>query len=88
MFSKNEFSIAFRYLKSKKKERSLSIIANFSLIGIMLGVAAIIVVMSVMNGFRDELVKRVLGINGHINFYSYNVRNKEDSFMDYRLMKK
>ncbi len=71
MFKKTEFFIAFRYLKSKKKERALSIIANFSLIGIMLGVAAIITVMSVMNGFRDELIKRILGINGHVNVYSY-----------------
>ncbi len=71
MFKKLEFSIAWRYLKSKKKEKALSIIANFSLIGIMLGVAAIITVMSVMNGFRDELLKRILGINGHVNIYSY-----------------
>ncbi|MDR2933679.1 MAG: lipoprotein-releasing ABC transporter permease subunit [Rickettsiales bacterium] len=79
MFKKIEFLIAFRYLKSKKKEKALSIIANFSLAGIMLGVAAIIVVMSVMNGFRDELVKRILGINGHVNIYSY-----DGGFPDYK----
>ncbi len=79
MFKKIEFIIAMRYLKSKKKEKALSVIANFSLVGIMLGVAAIITVMSVMNGFRDELVKRILGINGHVNVYSY-----AGEFSDYK----
>ena len=60
MFSKLEFLIALRYLKSKRKEGFISVIAIFSFIGIMIGVATLIIVMSVMNGFRYELVNRIL----------------------------
>ncbi len=70
MFSKLEFLIAVRYLKSKRKEGFISVIAIFSFIGIMIGVATLITVMSVMNGFRHELVSRILGINSHISIYS------------------
>lgn len=70
MFSKLEFFIAFRYLKSKRREGFISVIALFSFIGIMIGVATLIVVMSVMNGFRHELVGRILGINSHLTVYS------------------
>ena len=62
--------IAFRYIKSRRVEGFISISAWFSLLGIMLGVATLIVVMSVMNGFRSELVDRILGINGHLIIYS------------------
>ncbi len=65
-----ELSVAKRYLRSKRRESFISIIAWFSLIGIMLGVATLIIVMSVMNGFRAELIGRILGLNGHINVYS------------------
>jgi len=58
--------IAFRYLKSRKKTGFVSVIAGFSFLGIMLGVATLIIVMSVMNGFREELMNRILGINGHL----------------------
>ena len=61
--------IAFRYLGSKRKEGLISVIAWFSLIGIALGVATLIIVMSVMNGFRAELLTRILGLNGHITVY-------------------
>jgi len=71
MFSKLEFLIAFRYLKSKRKEGFISVIAIFSFVGIMIGVATLIVVMSVMNGFRYELVNRILGINAHLTIYSH-----------------
>ena len=71
MFSKFEFMVAARYLRAKRKEGFISITALFSLIGIALGVATLIVVMSVMNGFRQELLSRILGINGHINVGSY-----------------
>ena len=64
--------IAFRYIKSRRVEGFISISAWFSLLGIMLGVATLIVVMSVMNGFRTELVDRILGINGHLIIYSKN----------------
>ena len=70
MFSALEFLIAFRYLKSKRKEGFISVIAIFSFIGIMIGVATLIIVMSVMNGFRYELVSRILGVNSHITIYS------------------
>jgi lipoprotein-releasing system permease protein len=71
MFSKLEFLIAWRYLKSKRKEGFISVIAVFSFVGIMIGVATLIVVMSVMNGFRFELVNRILGINSHLTIYSH-----------------
>ena len=64
-----EISVAKRYLRSKRRESFISIIAWFSLIGIMLGVATLIIVMSVMNGFRAELIGRILGLNGHLNVY-------------------
>jgi len=70
MFSRLEFLIAWRYLKSKRKEGFISITAIFSFIGIMIGVATLIIVMSVMNGFRYELVNRILGINAHLTIYS------------------
>ncbi|KAB2836421.1 MAG: lipoprotein-releasing system transmembrane subunit LolC, partial [Caedimonadaceae bacterium] len=62
--------VAFRYLRPKGKEGFISIIAGFSFLGIMLGVATLIVVMSVMNGFREELLGRILGFNGHIGVSS------------------
>ena len=71
-FNQTEQMIAFRYIKSRRVEGFISISAWFSLIGIMLGVATLIVVMSVMNGFRTELVDRILGINGHLVVYEKN----------------
>lgn len=70
MFSKLEFLIAYRYLRSKRKEGFISVTAIFSFVGIMIGVATLIIVMSVMNGFRYELVNRILGINSHLTVYS------------------
>ena len=74
IFNETERMIAFRYIKSRRVEGFISISAWFSLLGIMLGVATLIVVMSVMNGFRTELVDRILGINGHLIIYSKNER--------------
>ncbi len=65
-FSGFERMVAWRYLRSRRKEAFISVIAGFSFIGIMLGVATLIIVMAVMNGFRTELVSRILGINGHM----------------------
>lgn len=65
MFSATEILLALRYLKSRKRTGFVSVIAGFSFLGIMLGVATLIIVMSVMNGFQTELTDRVLGINGH-----------------------
>jgi lipoprotein-releasing system permease protein len=70
MFSAFECMVAGRYLRARKAEGFVSVIAAFSFIGIMLGVATLIIVMSVMNGFRQELITRILGLNGHINVYS------------------
>lgn len=65
-FSGFERMVAWRYLRSRRKEAYISVIAGFSFIGIMLGVATLIIVMAVMNGFRTELISRILGINGHM----------------------
>ncbi|MAJ22159.1 MAG: lipoprotein-releasing system transmembrane subunit LolC [Candidatus Pelagibacter sp. TMED64] len=72
MISKVENKIAFRYLKPKKKEGFLKIISIFSFTGISLGVAILIIVMSVMNGFRTELIDKILGFNPHIIIKSYD----------------
>ena len=70
MFSSFEWMMALRYLRARRQEGFVSVIAWFSLLGIMLGVATLIIVMSVMNGFRQELLTRILGVNGHISVYS------------------
>ena len=72
IFSETEKTIAIRYIKSRRVEGFISVSAWFSLVGIILGVATLIVVMSVMNGFRTELVDRILGINGHLIVYKKN----------------
>ena len=72
IFNETERTIATRYIKSRRVEGFISVSAWFSLIGIILGVATLIVVMSVMNGFRTELVDRILGINGHLIVYNKN----------------
>ncbi len=65
-FSVFERMVAWRYLRAKRKETVISVIASISFLGIMLGVATLIVVMAVMNGFRAELLTRILGVNGHL----------------------
>src|SRR5690606_8591432 len=65
-FGPFERMVAWRYLRSRRKETVISVIASISFAGIMLGVATLIIVMAVMNGFRGELLNRILGINGHI----------------------
>ena len=70
MFGAFERTVAFRYLRARKGERFVSVIATFSLVGIALGVATLIIVMSVMNGFRQELLGRILGLNGHLGIYA------------------
>jgi lipoprotein-releasing system permease protein len=71
MFARFEWLIAMRYLRPRRAQGFISIIALFSLLGIALGVATLIIVMSVMNGFRQELLQRVLGLNGHVFVQSY-----------------
>ena len=69
MFSFFEWMVAMRYLRARRQEGFISVIAWFSLLGIALGVATLIIVMAVMNGFRQELLTRILGINGHLSVY-------------------
>jgi lipoprotein-releasing system permease protein len=77
MFTAFERLVALRYLRSRRQEGFISVIAWFSFAGIMLGVATLIIVMAVMNGFRQELLSRILGVNGHVNVSS-NARTIED----------
>jgi lipoprotein-releasing system permease protein len=85
MLSKSEILITKRFLFSKKTEGYVSIFSWFSIIGISLGVAAIIIVMSVMNGFRSNLTERLIGINSHLNVYSFDEIIKGDEI---KLLKK
>jgi len=89
LISKTERKIAFRYLKPKKKEGFLKVISIFSFMGISLGVAILIIVMSVMNGFRTELITKILGFNPHIIVKPYSKEisdidlKKINTFTDY-----
>ena len=65
-FAGFEWQLAGRYLRTRRREGFVSVIAGFSFLGIMLGVATLIIVMSVMNGFRIELLSKIVGVNGHI----------------------
>src|SRR5215207_10535609 len=65
-FAPFEWMLSLRYLRARRKEGFISVIAGFSFLGIMLGVATLIIVMAVMNGFRKELLDKILGLNGHI----------------------
>ncbi len=69
-FAPFEWMIALRYLRAKRQESFVSVISGFSLVGIALGVATLIIVMAVMNGFRHELLSRILGLNGHMTVQS------------------
>jgi lipoprotein-releasing system permease protein len=65
-FAPFEWMLSLRYLRARRKEGFISVIAGFSFLGIMLGVATLIIVMAVMNGFRQELLDKILGLNGHL----------------------
>ena len=65
-FSPFEWMLSLRYLRARRQEGFISVIAAFSFLGIMLGVATLIIVMAVMNGFRKELLDKILGLNGHL----------------------
>ena len=77
-FSRFEFMVAGRYLRARRKEAFISVIAGFTLLGVAIGVATLIVVMSVMNGFRAELLSKILGLNGHFTAYPIDAK-----FTDY-----
>ncbi len=82
-FGPFERMVAWRYLRSRRKEAFISVIAGFSFVGIMLGVATLIIVMAVMNGFRAELIDRILGVNGHMI-----VQPIDEPFRDYDALAK
>ena len=82
MFTSVERLIALRNLKPKRKEGFLKVISIFSFVGIMLGVAILIIVMSVMNGFRTELTNKILGFNPHVTIKPYNNKNIDSKFKD------
>jgi lipoprotein-releasing system permease protein len=65
-FAPFEWMLSLRYLRARRREGFISVIAGFSFLGIMLGVATLIIVMAVMNGFRQELLSKILGLNGHL----------------------
>ena len=73
-FNAFERMVAMRYLRARRQEGFISVIAVFSLLGIGLGVATLIIVMAVMNGFRQELLTRILGVNGHLAVYANDGR--------------
>ena len=81
MYLNYEILLIKRFLFSKKSDGYISIFSWFSILGIMIGVSAIIIVMSVMNGFREELTSRLLGINGHINIFS-NTNEIDQSILE------
>lgn len=78
LFSPVERLLAMRYIRSRRSEGFISVIAWFSLAGITLGVATLIIVLSVMNGFRAELIGRILGLNGHVGVYSADTKGIAD----------
>jgi lipoprotein-releasing system permease protein len=78
-FSPFEWMLASRYLRARRKEGFISVIAGFSFLGIMLGVATLIIVMAVMNGFRKDLFSKILGLNGHVIVYKIG-----EPFTDYK----
>ncbi len=77
-FAAFEWKLALRYLRARRREGFISVISLFSLLGIMLGVATLIVVMSVFNGFHNELLNRVLGFSGHATVYQPDLSPIED----------
>ncbi len=73
-----EFFIANRYLKSKRKTGFISLITYISMIGVMIGVAALIIVLSIMNGFESEVRSRIIGFGAHIELRTYHNEGIED----------
>ena len=85
MISNLEKEITLRYLKTRKKDGFLNVITIFSFIGISLGVAVLIIVMSVMNGFRSDLIKKINGFNSHATIQSYNGQFNLSKIDDFKL---
>ena len=81
-FSAFEWMLALRYLRARRKEGFISVIAGFSFVGILLGVATLIIVMAVMNGFRIQLFDKILGLNGHAVLYKHQKAGPFEEFDD------
>ena len=81
-FSRFEWLVSGRYLRARRSDAFISVIAALTMIGIAIGVATLIVVMSVMNGFRDELLSKILGLNGHFTAFPI-----EETFDDYEAVR-
>jgi lipoprotein-releasing system permease protein len=82
-FSVFEWMLAMRYLRARRKEGFISVIAGFSFIGIMLGVATLIIVMAVMNGFRAQLFEKILGLNGHVAAFQQSANGSFGGYDDF-----
>ena len=85
MISTLEKEITLRFLKARKKDGFLNVISIFSFIGIGLGVAVLIIVMSVMNGFRTELINKIVGFNAHITVETYENQIQIDNLKNTKL---
>ena len=85
MISQLEKEVTLRYLKTRKQDGFLNVISIFSFIGIALGVAVLIIVMSVMNGFRSELVEKIVGFNAHVVITPYEKKIDENLFKNKEL---
>ena len=88
MISQLEKEVTLRFLKTRKNDGFLNIISIFSFIGISLGVAVLIIVMSVMNGFRTELVNKILGFNAHAVVKTYDKPINSEIFQENKFLKK
>ncbi len=87
MFNAFERAVAGRYLRARRGERFVSVIAGFSLVGIALGVATLIIVMSVMGGFQTDLLSRILGFNGHLGVYPVGAPMRDYEAVTARILK-
>ena len=87
MISQLEKEVTIRYLKTRKKDGFINLISIFSFIGISLGVAVLIIVMSVMNGFRSELIDKIIGFNAHAVVKPYENPINKENLKNYELKK-
>ena len=87
MISQLEKEVTFRFLKTRKKDGFINVISIFSFIGISLGVAVLIIVMSVMNGFRTELIDKIVGFNAHAVVKPYSNKLIENSYINHQIEK-
>ncbi len=86
MLSSFERMVALRYLRARKQEGFVSVIAGFSFLGILLGVATLIIVLSVMGGFRAELLSRILGVQGHLDVFAYGGMIEQPDLLSDRIL--